>query len=89
MEETLQCIINTGYYSLSLDKNTGDQLFLHYEPSFTQQTLIIRGGEIVKEKWNNEQIRDFVRRLGFVDKDEAKSGAQIRLFLSLDQVNFC
>ena len=37
------------------------------------------------ESWNLEQIGDFVRKLGFLDKDEGKD--DIRNFLHLNQVN--
>lgn len=37
------------------------------------------------ERWNSEQIRDFVRKLGFLDKDE-EGGDNIKHFLQLNQV---
>lgn len=39
-----------------------------------------------EEKMNSEQVRDFVRKLGFVDKDK-KGGNQIKQFLHLYQVS--
>ena len=38
------------------------------------------------ECWNLEQIGDFVRKLGFLDKDEEKD--DIKNFLRLNQVTF-
>ena len=81
VDETLQCIINTGYYSLSLDNKTGvgkQQMFLHYMPTSSKNP----GGEVM----TSEEIKDFVRKLGFVDKEKAGRGAQIKQFLSLNQV---
>lgn len=36
---------------------------------------------------NSEQIRDFVRKLGFLDKDQ-KGGDRVKNFLYLSQVNY-
>ena len=56
-------------------------MFLHYKP--TSQFP----GEDQLEKWNGEQIRDFVRKLGFVDKNKAENGVKIKCFLSLHQAS--
>ena len=52
-------------------------------PAIDQDDLV---EEVRKEKKNSEQIRDFVRKLGFVD-EEKKGGDQIRHFLQLNQVS--
>ena len=40
-----------------------------------------------KEKWNLEQIGDFVRKLGFLDENkEEEGGVKIKHFLHLNQV---
>lgn len=86
MDETLRCIMSTGRYLLCFDKEDGvgkGQMHLHYEPT---SLLKVKDCEIHKEKWNSEQIRDFVRKLGFMDKQKADGGGQIKRFLSLNQV---
>ncbi len=60
---------------------------------------MIHVGEVVRQCWNEEQISDFVRKLGFLDKrsesDEKEReevggredpGEQINRFLHLNQV---
>lgn len=83
MEETLQCITNTGCYLLKLGVGKG-QMLLRYEPTSHN----VKASERVHvEEWNSEQIRDFVRKLGFIDKEKAE-GVQIKRFLSLNQVKY-
>ena len=75
------------------------QLFLEFEPasiqlpaeSTTQAAVLTsnpntqdRSGSGRKELWNQEKIADFVRKLGFVDKN--KKGDKIKYFLHLNQV---
>ena len=43
------------------------------------------GGRPQEELWNEEQIGDFVRKLGFMDK-ENEGGKQIKQFIHLNQV---
>ena len=43
------------------------------------------GGDVVEQKWSNEQIGDFVRKLGFLDA-EGSDGDKINQFLHLNQV---
>lgn len=45
-----------------------------------------QGDKVRREKWNREQIGDFVRKLGFLDKDK-EGGDRIKLFLRLSQVS--
>ena len=49
------------------------------------QDVVVQPGEIVQQKWNDEQINDFVRKLGFLDVEGAV-GDQINQFLCLNQV---
>ena len=42
-------------------------------------------GKMRSKKWNREEIGDFVRKLGFMDKD--KGGDKIKHFLHLNQVS--
>ena len=40
------------------------------------------------ERWNTEQIGDFVRKLGFLDKEKDKEGGdKIKHFLHVNEVN--
>ena len=45
-----------------------------------------QGDKVRREKWNREQIGDFVRKLGFLDKDK-EGGDRIKHFLRLSQVS--
>ena len=40
----------------------------------------------VSETWNNEQIDDFVRKLGFLEAPNADVEQQVKLFQQLNQV---
>ena len=57
-------------------------MFLHYTPTSHKHIEVP-----AEEKWNSEEIRDFVRKLGFVDKDKAESRDKIRCFLRLHQAS--
>ena len=59
-------------------------MILEYEPA-TQVSRGIKTSNSGGESWNQEQIGDFVRKLGFLDKDEEKG--DIKHFLHLHQVN--
>ena len=42
------------------------------------------------ERWNTEQIGDFVRKLGFLDKEKDKEGGdKIKHFLNINEVSLC
>ena len=60
---------------------------LHYEPVAMgyQGVALQHDGEVVQQKWNDEQINDFVRKLGFLDVEGAV-GDKINQFLYLNQV---
>lgn len=109
--EELCCIINTGCYTFSLGEEelgSGEGIFLEYEPSTTQSLSLSTSlgeepqdehcgavGKVRREKWNSEQIGDFVRKLGFIvidNEDLEKLGLdvtreQIKDFLYLNQVS--
>ena len=99
VEKELDSILETGTYTFSqeeideLGRNKA-KLYLEFEPASIQfpatQSLVqsldpnqIGNGR--KELWNQEQIADFVRKLGFVDKN--KKGDKIKRFLHLNQVH--
>ena len=41
----------------------------------------------VTETWNNEQIDDFVRKLGFLEAQNTDTEQKVKLFQQLNQVN--
>lgn len=91
----MNSIIETGCYTFHLKEETGQwQMFLEYEPSSLQlpapssSKSQTDASKVRKEKWNSEQIGDFVRKLGFVDKDKEKGGERITLFLHFNQVSW-
>ena len=58
-------------------------------PFFKEDTPTMGGG--IEQRWTNEQIADFVRKLGFLDA-EKEGGEKIKLFLHLNTVSifsFC
>lgn len=69
------------------------QLYLEYEPFFScsgdshgvQNGISDVGKGPRKERKNREQINDFLRKLGFMDK-EKEGGDLIKQFLHLSQV---
>lgn len=79
--------MSTGHYSLCVKEESGirnGQLFLHFEPISSQPES---SEQVHQDEWSGEQIRDFVRKLGFVDKGKAEDVAQIKSFLNLNQVS--
>ena len=66
-------------------------MLLEYEPTITRiptgSLNVYRLNESCREKLNLEQIGDFVRKLGFVDKDNEKGGNNIKHFLHLNKVS--
>lgn len=97
--EELCCIIKTGHYTFCKE-----QLFLEFEPPSDLSLSLDREPppawdethmDVCREKWNSEQIGDFMRKLGFVVVDSedmeklecSVNGDQIKDFLYLNQVN--
>ena len=76
----MECITGTGHYTFCFkDKKLGigkSEMVLQYGSSSSP-----------REVWSSEQIRDFVRKLGFIDKDKADGGEQIEQFLRLNFVS--
>lgn len=102
MAKELECIIKTGSFTFHLGRvdeigRAKGQLLLEYEPSSRPlphtPTHQLEGAEPAeagkgrRERWNLEQIGDFVRKLGFLDKaKEEEGGDKIKDFLHLSQV---
>lgn len=87
----LRCVLDSGsfcfHFKSSVDCVSG-ALQLIYFPHIYQNVDELRetspmSGTVV---WNEDQIEDFVRKLGFLDA-EGDAAGQIRLFLYLKQVN--
>ena len=94
MKNELDCIIGTGNYNFNLGEELGSsegKMFLNYDFHYTSQSATGVESQTdpgkVHRTMNGEQIRDFVRRLGFLDKGEDEDVVQkIRKFLHLSQV---
>jgi len=82
----LSCVLESGFYCFhfksSVDFVSG-AVQLKYFPHIYQNVKDAREEEPVV--WNEEQIEDFVRKLGFLDS-EGDSASQIRRFLHHNQV---
>lgn len=103
MAKELECVIKTGSYTFHQGEadeagRNKAQMMLEYEPASSSQ--LQEGAKLpqikpqvessgrCKEIWNQEQIEDFVRKLGFVDRDKEETGEdKIKSFLHLNQVN--
>ena len=76
----MKSIIGTGQYRFHIGgKNIGigkGEVFLEFRPS----------SQDMKKTWNNEQIRDFVRKVGLINQDESDGDDLIKPFLRLNQV---
>ena len=90
------CIISTGYFTFEFgDEESGKengQLLLQYELSSAQFSPPKEGFQTQrahtlrrKGVWNSDQIGDFVRKLGFMDKEKEVED-QVKDFLHLSQV---
>ena len=91
----LDSIISTGnYLFLTPDtSSSGAELIIEYNPStlhqFPPHTLLTpiqpSSSDDNMQRWNNEQINDFVRKLGFLDS-EKEGGNKIKDFLHVNEV---
>ena len=96
----LEYIVNTGCFKFEFGEREADnregRLLLEYKspiPTLQQITTIsqLEGSEKESEvifqvkSMNIEQVKDFVRKLGFMDK-EKEGGDKIKHFLHLSQV---
>ena len=98
----LDCIITTGnYLFLTPDaSSSGAELMLEYSPSplhqfvppppfLSSQPSSLKDQDVVNmQRWNSEQISDFVRKLGFLDA-EKENGNRIKDFLHVNEVGVC
>ena len=98
MAKELDSIISTGnYLFLTPDtSSSGAELIIEYNPStfhqFPPHTLLTAiqpsssdAMMFNTQRWNNEQINDFVRKLGFLDS-EKEGGNRIKDFLHVNEV---
>lgn len=86
----LRCVLETGFYrfhfSSSIDYVSGSVQLL-YMPHIYQnvEELVVMPSLSGMVVWTDEQISDFVRKLGFLDA-EGDTEWLIRQFLHLNQV---
>ena len=94
MAQDLSSIIKTGHYCFEMKQDTSQwQMFLEYEPITVQFSTpsematesTERFGKVRLEKWSGEQIDDFVRKLGFLDKEKEEGRERIIAFLHFNQ----
>jgi len=97
----LDCIIATGNY-LFLTPDTSSswgELMLEYSPPRlhqfpppslpSSQPSSLEDQDVVNmQRWNSEQISDFVRKLGFLDTEQ-EVGDKIKHFLHVNEVCVC
>ena len=98
VDKELDCIIATGNYlfltlengslCLKLEYNPSHQFFPLCSPSSFQLSNLTDSDAVVKQRWNSEQISDFVRKLGFLDREE-EGGDKIKHFLHINEVCVC
>ena len=84
----LDCVLKTGHYEFvftSAAERTKGTLELIYRPMIVAYVEEGGAAEVVTQRWNKEQINDFVRKLGFLDSEGA-AGDKINHFLHLHQV---
>ena len=94
IKDDLVCIISTGYFTFEFgfeESGKENQLLLLYEPNLAQLSPPREGFQTQrahtlrrKGVWNSDQIGDFVRKLGFINKE--KGVDQVKDFLHLSQV---
>ena len=95
MARDLSHVLGTGYYQFvfgSTPTGVSPTIQLKYLPlaSLSEvggETGVPSAGDVVEQKWNEEEIEDFVRKLGFLDA-EGSDGDLINHFLHLNQVWF-
>lgn len=96
LSDELKHIMETGYYQFSLhltsDGVTGNVELLHQRSMYSScekgeeiKATMTRSTYMVEQKWNNEEINDFVRKLGFLDV-KGEMGAKIDHFIYVNQV---
>ena len=91
VENELKYVLETGYYQFFLrltpEGVQGSVELLYRRSVYTDEGACLQGRSsyMVEQKWNEEQINDFVRKLGFLDA-EVETGVKINQFLYLSQV---
>lgn len=90
MSKELDCIINTGSYILQCGEGKyiidGEvQKFLEYDVHDSSE-LEHGGQRTVHRVKNSEQVRDFLTKLGFLNRDDT-GGDKVKDFLYLSQVS--
>ena len=96
MARDLSHVFSTGYYQFvfgSTPTGVSPTIQLKYLPLASPseaggETGGPSAGDVVEQKWNEKEIEDFVRKLGFLDA-EGSDGNQINHFLHLNQVRLC
>ena len=96
MAKKLHDIIESGKFCFihkSEESNAYVQkvsLRLHYQSSSVPLSVHSSDRDtspvLTSQSWNSEQIKDFVRKLGFLDKDK-EQGSFFKQFLKLSQVS--
>ena len=86
----LDCVVKTGTYIFTTTHETLNYtMLLHYnipsQPHTSQNQKL--PSEVEIEKWNIDQIGEFVRKLGFLDRDKG-GGDQLKCFLKINEVSF-
>ena len=71
-------IIGTSKMDYEATAEQNSEVLLHYEQ---------RQFSCVAETWNNEQIDDFVRKLGFLEAQSTDVEQKVKIFQQLNQVS--
>ena len=87
----LDCIMRTGHYINQYKEGeigTKGKMLLEFDVTTSLQATQEDLDTPRKEKWTSQQISDFVRKLGFMDKDrDSEKGRLIIHFLHTNQVS--
>lgn len=89
--QELGCIIETGYYTFQCGEEKGGefQRFLEYDihasPSSSEHEQEGQSGGNLHQVKNSEQVRDFLTKLGFLNRDD--KAERVKDFLHLSQVS--
>lgn len=92
MDLELDCIIKTGRYTFHLGEENGGEVLMFLEYDFHTTSEQELGGQLegvhrtVHRVKNGAQVRDFLMKLGFLNRDEA-GGDRVKGFLHLSQVS--
>ena len=88
-EKELKCIVERGCFKLIIKPKK----IIYFEKMDSEESVEDHSkvflnfqAEKFLETWNNEQIDDFVRKLGFLENQTAEDDEQVKLFQQLNQV---